>query len=137
MGFLREAWPGVPKGPDVLLAPGAVRRRLRRCKGTTYPFTNASLLLLLIFVPLVFLSGCTRRFYRLSADCEVSEVRHEKDRDPLWGLHNYFVYPNSVARFADPTNPDRPPMPPDDPAAWYLAPRPQRPKQVAYIEGTG
>src|SRR5262249_31565773 len=30
-----------------------------------------------------------------------------------------------------------PPMPPDDPAAWSLAPRPQRPHRVAYVEGTG
>src|SRR5207249_4245019 len=44
------------------------------------------------------------------------------------------------ARFADPTNPDRPPMPPDDPAAWDLSPHPQRPPWhagVRLIEGFG
>src|SRR5262249_35549836 len=43
------------------------------------------------------------------------------------------------ARFADPTNPDRPPMPPDDEAAWALSPHPQKPGKsgVATVEGTG
>src|SRR5262249_5254833 len=41
--------------------------------------------------------------------------------------------------FADPTNPDRPPMPPDDPGAWNLSPHPQRPGKpgVARVEGDG
>ncbi len=49
------------------------------------------------------------------------------------------VYPDSRARFADPTNPDRPPMPPDDPAAYDLSPNPQKPGKpgVARVEGSG
>jgi hypothetical protein len=85
----------------------------------------------------VVLPGCTRPFFRQRADHEVAEVLQEKDVEPAWALNNYYVYPHPLARFADPSNPDRPPMPPDDPAAWYLAPQPQKPKHVAYFEGTG
>src|SRR5262245_7198618 len=82
-------------------------------------------------------TGCTRRFYRNQADREVAHVLEEKDKYPVWQIENYHVYPDPRARFADPTNPDRPPMPPDDPAAWESAPRPQRPRKVMSVEGTG
>src|SRR5262245_16711727 len=83
--------------------------------------------------------GCTRRFFRNRADREVDQVLAEKDVVPDWKIADYHVYPDPRARFADPTNPDRPPMPPDDPAAKSLAPNPQRPKHagVARVEGTG
>ncbi len=72
-------------------------------------------------------AGCTRRFFRNRADKEVSHVLAEKDKYPLWQIEQFHVYPDPRARFADPTNPDRPPMPPDDPAAHDLSPNPQKP----------
>src|SRR5215813_1666533 len=82
--------------------------------------------------------GCTRQFFRNAADREVSHVLAQKDRNPFWRIEQFHVYPSWLSRFADPTNPDRPPMPPDDPAARDLSPNPQRPhRRVAYIEGTG
>src|SRR5439155_8201509 len=59
--------------------------------------------------------------------------------DPRWKLDQFYVYPDPRARFADWTNPDRPPMPPDDPAAQKLAPLPQKPGKagVEYIAGHG
>lgn len=83
--------------------------------------------------------GCTRPFYRYRADKEVAKILTQKDQYPRWGIQQYHVYPDPRARFADPTNPDRPPMPPDDPAAYELSPHPQNPgKQgIAYIEGQG
>jgi len=83
--------------------------------------------------------GCSRAFYRKSADREVADVLKEKDQYPEWKIEQYHVYPDPRARFADPTNPDRPPMPPDDPAAWALAPHPQQPGHagVGAAEGTG
>jgi outer membrane protein TolC len=83
--------------------------------------------------------GCTRHFFRKQADKEVAEVLTEKDRYPDWRIEQYHVYPDPRARFADPTNPDRPPMPPDDPAAWCLSPHPQRIPHagVQYVDGTG
>jgi hypothetical protein len=83
-------------------------------------------------------AGCTRRFFRQQADREVEEVLTEKDRDP-WKIENWHVYPDPLARFADPSNPDRPPMPFDDPATQRLSPNPQRPGSAGCgdTEGTG
>jgi hypothetical protein len=93
----------------------------------------------LSLIGLLSLSGCTRRFFRRRADAEVDEILCEKDRYPQWKVADYYVYPHPLSRFADPTDPDRPPMPPDDPAAWDLSPHPQRPllKGYAYWQGTG
>jgi outer membrane protein TolC len=100
---------------------------------------STSCLLALTFLSLLGTSGCTRNFYRKQADKEVEAVLHEKDVDQAWKIEQFHVYPDPRARFADPSNPDRPPMPPDDPGAYDLAPQPQKPgKQgVAYVEGTG
>lgn len=84
-------------------------------------------------------AGCTRRFYRHAADKEVDEVLAEKDQCPDWKIEQYHVYPDLRARFGDPTDPDHPPMPPDDPAARCLAPNPQGPRKagIAFAEGEG
>src|SRR5581483_5804510 len=66
--------------------------------------------------------GCTRKFFRERADIDAMAMIHEKDQDPRWRLVNYHVYPDPRARFADWSNPDRPPMPPDDQAAQSLSP---------------
>jgi len=83
--------------------------------------------------------GCSRWFYRKKADDEVAEVLAQKDKYPAWKIDNWHVYPDPRARFADPSDPDRPPMPPDDPAAYNLSPHPQKPGKggVERIEGTG
>jgi hypothetical protein len=80
--------------------------------------------------------GC-RSFYRKAADKEVSEVLAEKDRYPQWKIEQFHVYPDPRARFADPTNPDRPPKPPDDPAAFDLSPNPQKAKHVGIAKVVG
>src|ERR1700730_14774802 len=88
---------------------------------------------------LLAVGGCTRNFFRQRADCEVGEVLAEKDVYPQWKIEDSHVYPDPRARFADPTNPDRPPMPPDDPAAFDLSPNPQNPGKagVGRVEGGG
>jgi hypothetical protein len=94
----------------------------------------------LLVVALAASAGCTRRFYRNRADKEVAAVLAHKDVVPDWQIEQYHVYPDPRARFADPTNPDRPPMPPDDPAARGLSPNPQKPPHkagIARIEGLG
>jgi hypothetical protein len=99
-----------------------------------------SALAALLLPPLALgLAGCTRRFFRNRADLEVDSLLAEKSHDPRWDLTGLHVYPNPLARFADCTNPDRPPMPPDDPAAFDLSPNPQKPPHagVAKVEGTG
>src|SRR5690242_14755462 len=84
-------------------------------------------------------SSCTRSFFRERADKEVDAVLCEKDKYPQWRIEQYHVYPDPRARFADPTDPDRPPMPPDDPAAHDLSPNPQKPGPagVGRVEGQG
>ena len=72
--------------------------------------------------------GCTRNFFRQRADKEVDSILNQKDKYPQWAIEQYHVYPDPRARFADPTNPNRPPMPPDDPAAKKLSPNPQKPQ---------
>ncbi|HEX7448865.1 MAG TPA: TolC family protein [Pirellulales bacterium] len=61
-------------------------------------------------------SGCTRTFWRGRADREVAYLVAEKSNNPRWSLppgFNLNMDPRS--RYYDPTNPDHPPMPPDDP----------------------
>jgi hypothetical protein len=86
------------------------------------------------------MAGCTRNFYRQAADREVNDILAEKDKYPQWKIEQWHVYPDKRARFADSTNPDRPPMPPDDEAAWKMSPHPQKPGHHAGVgdeRGTG
>jgi hypothetical protein len=86
----------------------------------------------------VLAGGCTRRFYRNTADKEVEGILAEKDHGPLPKIEQWHVYPDPRSRYADPNNPDHPPMPPDDPAAFALSPHPQAPTKpgVGTIQGT-
>src|SRR5439155_25752912 len=88
---------------------------------------------------LVQSGGCTRPYYRKQADKEVGEILAQKDKYPFWAIKNWHVYADPLARFADSSNPDHPPKPPDDPAAYDLSPNPQKPGKagVVRIEGTG
>ncbi|HMF14326.1 MAG TPA: hypothetical protein VKE94_18545, partial [Gemmataceae bacterium] len=105
------------------------------------PFGRAKRVLVAMAIAATFASGVSgcRTFARRCADKEVAEVLGEKDRNPDWKIENFHVYADPRARFADPTNPDRPPMPPDDPAAYCMSPNPQKPKHVGVqrIEGLG
>jgi hypothetical protein len=87
-------------------------------------------------------AGCTRGYYRKEADKEVSEVLAQKDKYPAWAIENWHIYPDPRARFNDQGalgDPDHPPKPPDDPAAYALSPNPQKPGKagIARVEGTG
>lgn len=89
-------------------------------------------LIWLLVATLASSGGCTRAFYRRQADRQVLALLAEKDR-PLWKINSFSPYPNIKARYGDPSNPDRPPMPPDDPGARDNAPNPQKP----YKSGVG
>ena len=98
-----------------------------------------AVLIATLLVGLLTESGCTRQHFREKADKEAFALLNQKSCDPRWSLHGFFVYPDPRARFADMTSPDRPPMPPDDPAAKALSPNPQKPGKagVALVEGVG
>lgn len=62
-------------------------------------------------------TGCSRSHYRTAADREAVQLIAEKSHDPRWALEDFQIYPDERARFYDPNDPDRPPMPPDDPTS--------------------
>src|SRR4051794_14550492 len=114
--------------------------RAKRGNTCGEPRGRAGLLCLLLSLTLVgILGGCTRSFYRKQTDKEVADILQEKDKYPDWKIEQFHVYPDPRARFANPNNPDRQPMPPDDEPAWQQSPHPQRPKHpgVASSESTG
>src|SRR4051812_17401920 len=84
-------------------------------------------------------AACTRRFYRSATDRQVDETLTEKNVYPDWQIGAWHVYPDCRARFMDPTDPDHPVKPVDDPAAKYLSPDPQPARKVGQgsWEGTG
>jgi hypothetical protein len=84
--------------------------------------------------------GCTRKHFRERADKDVEGVITQKNVFPDWQVKNWHAYPDPRARFADQTNPDRPPYPPDDYAARVMSPNPQKPTHrsgVGRVDGTG
>ncbi|MDY3552461.1 TolC family protein [Gemmata sp. JC717] len=100
------------------------------------PYIAGFALLALIATP-----GCSRFHYRERADKDVAGVISQKNIFPDWQVKkDWHVYPDPRARFADNSNPDRPPYPPDDFAARVLSPHPQRPTKksgVGRVDGDG
>jgi outer membrane protein TolC len=70
------------------------------------------------------LVGCTRAHYRLSADREVYPIVADRNAAAGDFGERMQVEPNPASRLADPTNPDRPPRPPDDAVASIYMKRP-------------
>ncbi len=68
-------------------------------------------------IGVIALAGCTRTQYRISADKEVAGLVAEKSSDPRWAYPGWTIDMDPRSRFFDPTDPDHPPMPEDDPAA--------------------
>lgn len=107
--------------------------------GKTHTLLRSAGVVAILAGTLLFSSGCTRQFYRNWSDREVAGILREKDVFPMWRIQNMNFYPDPRARFAPAGNPNRPPMPPDDPAAHLLGPNPQGPGHagVGLYEGTG
>lgn len=104
------------------------------------PALSLRLFILGIILSLVIVSGgCSRRYYRSQVDKDVDGVLAAKDHYPAWKIEEMNYYPDPRSRFASPGKQDRPPMPPDDPAALVEAPRPQKAGKsgTAYVEGAG
>jgi hypothetical protein len=62
-------------------------------------------------------SGCSRRHYRLQADQEAYDVIAERACDPRWREPRLSIELDPRSRYYDGYDPDRPPMPRDDPAS--------------------
>jgi outer membrane protein TolC len=80
------------------------------------PLTLASLCVLLLA------SGCARSWYREQADREAAEVVAEKVTATAGPLESepFSITPGPRSRLYDSTDPDHPPLPPDDPASHNL-----------------
>jgi len=75
---------------------------------------------LVIVVLIAAQFGCSRSHYRLRADREVYCLVESGSTDPRWPLENYTINPDPRSRFYDPSPPDCPPMPVDDPVSHQL-----------------
>jgi outer membrane protein TolC len=66
--------------------------------------------------------GCSRAWYREQADHEAAELVAEKAvaAHALVEVEPFSITPGPESRLYDPTNPDHPPLPPDDPASHDL-----------------
>lgn len=62
-------------------------------------------------------SGCSRQFWRRQADRDTYNAVAEKLNNPHWQVPRFELTPDPRSRFFDPYDPDREPLPPDDPAA--------------------
>ena len=71
-----------------------------------------------VVVCMVLQTGCSRRKYRLAADSQAYDLVKEKACvNPAWDPGAWSVYANPRSRYFDTCDPDKPPMPPDDPAS--------------------
>src|SRR5580704_9723443 len=71
----------------------------------------------IVMALVVLATGCTRAHYRTQADRDSYQAIEERNNCPAWQLPRIDIDPAPQSRIFDPYNPDRPPMPPDDPAA--------------------
>ncbi len=80
----------------------------------------------LLFLLPVCAAGCTRAHYRTAADREVYPILGERVLKPEYAVGRTQVEPAPTSRLADATNADRPPKPPDDPAAAVFMAHPYK-----------
>lgn len=72
---------------------------------------------LVLLVAVGLLAGCSRSYYRKGADRETYHALGEHNTEPSWAAPHTSIDPPPASRLFDPYCPDRPPLPPDDPAA--------------------
>lgn len=77
-----------------------------------------------LLVLAVLLCGCGRAYYRRSADRDTYTATEQHELDRRWQLPRISIDPATTSRLYDPTNPDYPPFPPDDPAAYLYMEHP-------------
>lgn len=71
----------------------------------------------LVLCGCLLLTGCSRAFWRDQANRDTYQAITEKMSDPRWVSPRMDVTADPRSRFYDPYDPDRAPLPPDDPAA--------------------
>jgi outer membrane protein TolC len=92
-----------------------------------------------MMVSLIF-SGCSRQWYRHSADRDAKCLLESRQFDNRWDIPDRKVEPDPKSRLADIHDPDCGPLPPDDPAAHCYMDKPYGSKRrIEYWDrrGTG
>jgi 5S rRNA maturation endonuclease (ribonuclease M5) len=74
----------------------------------------------LLIGALLIANGCSRAFYRQQADDDASRLVVEKAGMLHADLDHFGIEPDTRSRMYDASNPDGPPIPPDDPVAHQL-----------------
>lgn len=72
---------------------------------------------LLLVSVVIIAGGCSRTEYRRQADQDVYDVIAGRKKDPRWHTSDFSIEIDPRSRYFDPCDPDRPPMPEDDPAS--------------------
>ena len=86
-------------------------------EGVSGPRRFRSLLLVLTGIASWASCGCSQSQYRLQADRDAYDVIAERNADPRWRADAYDIDMDPRSRFFDPHDPDRSPMPLDDPTS--------------------
>src|SRR5436305_10336144 len=81
---------------------------------------RGTLLLMLVLLG----AGCTRSLYRRHADRETYHALGQHMDESHWPVANIGIDPPPPSRLFDPFDPNHPPLPPDDPAAYHFMERP-------------
>jgi outer membrane protein TolC len=92
---------------------------------------------LLLLALLAAAGGCQRPWYRRDADRETYAVEQEHEDEARWPVARTDITPPPGSRLFDPFDPDYPPLPPDDPAAYFymLHPDGQHPARTYHRDG--
>ncbi len=91
----------------------------RRGAHSVIPRVRVAVVIALIVCGLVA-AGCTRTHYRKQADAAVSDAVSTATANPRFQMPGLDIAIDPRSRLYDPTDADRPPMPPDDPDSHRL-----------------
>ena len=84
------------------------------------PLMLRPILIILVLVAIGFIAGCTRSHYRRQADREVNAIIDDKAMTLGEAPGGYRIDVDPRSRMFDPSSPDCPPRPPDDPVSHKL-----------------
>lgn len=78
---------------------------------------NASAWSFLLIIIVLAVAGCSRTEHRIKADKAAYDAIAERNNDPRWQTEDVSIDIDPRSRYFDPCDPDRPPMPQDDPTS--------------------
>ncbi len=80
-------------------------------------FPSGSAWITFLLTSVLIACGCSRTHYRLQADRDAYDVIAERNTDPRWSTPDYGIEMDPRSRYHDDHDPDRSPMPADDPVS--------------------